>query len=309
MDFDIAQLRALSAAVTEGTFEAAARTLRVTPSAVSQRIKALESSVGSVLVQRTKPVRVTESGQAVLRLARQVGVLAADAERELHGGGGSGERPVDVPIAVNADSLATWILPALAGLPRGIGFDIRLDDQDHTTALLRSGTVMAAVTAVATPIQGCTSTLLGTMRYRARCTRAFAEEWFVGGATPGALGAAPVVVFDRKDDLQDAYLRSRDAPSPPRHYVPSSADFVRAVTLGLGWGMIPDLQRAPDDDLVEMDDSPGATMDVPLYWQQWQLRSPTLDAVAAAVRDAAAEHLRGDGRRQGSAASPTLERS
>jgi LysR family transcriptional regulator (chromosome initiation inhibitor) len=292
MDFDLAQLRALSAAVTEGTFEAAARSLRVTPSAVSQRIKALESAVGSVLVQRTKPVRVTESGEAVLRLARQVGVLAADAERQLHGGVGTGGRPVDVPIAVNADSLATWILPALAGLPRGMAFDIRLDDQDHTTTLLRSGTVMAAVTAVATPIQGCTSSLLGTMRYRARCTRAFAREWFAGGATAEALGIAPVVVFDRKDDLQDAYLRSRGVASPPRHYVPSSADFVRAVTLGLGWGMIPDLQRAPGDDLVEVDDAAGATVDVPLYWQQWQLRSTTLDTVAGAVRGGAEKHLR-----------------
>jgi LysR family transcriptional regulator (chromosome initiation inhibitor) len=292
MDFDLAQLRALGAVVAEGTFEAAARSLSVTPSAVSQRIKALESSVGSVLLQRTKPVRATDSGRAVLRLARQVGMLAADTERELHAGDPDANRAVDVPIAVNADSLATWILPALAALPRGMGFDIRLDDQDHTTALLRSGTVMAAVTAVAAPIQGCSSTLLGTMRYRARCTRSFAEEWFAGGATPERLGEAPAVVFDRKDDLQDAYLRSRGARPSPRHYVPSSADFVRAVRLGLGWGMIPDLQRERGDDLVDMDDSPAATIDLPLYWQQWQLRSPTLDAVAGAVRGAAEAHLR-----------------
>jgi LysR family transcriptional regulator (chromosome initiation inhibitor) len=292
MDFDLAQLRALSAVVTEGTFEAAARSLDVTPSAISQRIKALESSVGSVLVQRTKPVSVTEPGQAVLRLARQVGVLAADAERELLGREAGAPRSVDVPVAVNADSLATWMLPALAGLPRGMSFDIHLDDQDHTTALLRSGSVMAAVTAVATPIQGCTSTRLGTMRYRARCSRAFAEEWFGDGATPAALAAAPAVVFDRKDDLQDAYLRSRGVSGSPRHHVPASADFVRAVALGLGWGMIPDLQHVADDGLVEMDDAPRAVADLPLYWQQWQLRSPTLDTVAAAVRAAADAHLR-----------------
>jgi LysR family transcriptional regulator (chromosome initiation inhibitor) len=294
MDFDLAQLRALGAAVSEGSFEAAARALNVTPSAISQRIKALETAVGRVLVQRTKPVRVTDSGQAVLRLAREVEVLAADAERELNGGDSGERRPVEVPVAVNADSLATWILPALAGLPRGMSFDIRLDDQDHTTALLRSGTVMAAVTAIAAPIQGCTSTLLGTMRYRARCTAAFAAEWFADGATSRALGTAPVVVFDRKDDLQDAYLRSRrgPTPTPPRHHVPSSTDFARAVRLGLGWGMIPDLQREAGDDLVAMDDAPGATIDLPLYWQQWQLRSPTLDAVATAVRAAADAHLR-----------------
>ena len=52
---DFEQLRALHAAVDEGTFEAAARKLHITPSAVSQRIKGLETSVGRILVQRTKP--------------------------------------------------------------------------------------------------------------------------------------------------------------------------------------------------------------------------------------------------------------
>ena len=287
MDFDLAQLRALSATVAEGSFEAAARALHVTPSAVSQRIKALESAVGSVLVQRTKPVVVTASGQAVLRLARQIDVLAADAQRGL---GDAGDRPVGIPIAVNADSLATWILPALAGLTEAPSFDIHLDDQEHTTTLLRSGTVMAAITAVAKPIQGCTSTLLGTMRYRPRCSARFAETWFADGIDRDALDRAPVVVFDRKDELQDAYLRraARPRPNPPRHYVPSSGDFVRAVELGLGWGNVPDLQDTPG--MVVFD--PGFVVDVPLYWQQWQLRSPSLEKVAAAVHAAATEHLR-----------------
>ena len=291
MDFDLAQLRALNATVAEGSFEAAARELHVTPSAVSQRIKALESAVGAVLVQRIKPVRVTESGQAVLRLARQIEILAADAQLEL-GDSSDGGRPASIPVAVNADSLATWMLPALAALPAGPAFDIHVDDQEHTAALLRSGTVMAAVTATARPIQGCTSTLLGTMRYRPRCSPAFADRWFADGPTPAALGLAPVIVFDRKDDLQDAYLRraGRPVPDPPRHYVPSSADFVRAVELGLGWGNVPDLQDGAG--LVVFDPAPAAVVDVPLYWQQWQLQSPTLDRVAAAVRDAAAATLR-----------------
>jgi LysR family transcriptional regulator (chromosome initiation inhibitor) len=289
MEFDLAQLRALSVTVTEGTFEAAARRLHVTPSAISQRIKALESAVGSVLLQRTKPVAVTESGQAVLRLARQIEILTADAHRELGDEGDAG--PVSVPIAVNADSLATWILPALAAIPDGTVFDLHLDDQDHTTALLRSGAVMAAVTAVAQPIQGCTSEPLGTMRYRARCTRAFAERWFPDGATAEALGSAPVVVFDRKDDLQDAFLRRAGRRiDPARQFVPASADFVRAIELGLGWGMVPDLQSG--DALVELSTRTDSTTDVALYWQQWQLKSPTLDLVATAIRQAAATQLR-----------------
>jgi LysR family transcriptional regulator (chromosome initiation inhibitor) len=123
-------------------------------------------------------------------------------------------------------------------------------------------------------------------------TAAFARQWFPDGVSPAALSAAPVVVFDRRDDLQHAYLRRRGAASPPAHYVPSSADYLRAVRLGFGWGTLPDLQLAGAQDggeLVELD--PDGAADVVLYWQQWRLHSPALDRVAEAIQDAARAQL------------------
>lgn len=293
MDLDLAQLRTLSAVVAEGTFESAARALHVTPSAISQRLKALETAAGRVLLVRSKPVRVTESGQALLRLARQVEVLVADTALELGTEDAYG-RPVVLPIAVNADSLATWALGALAPLAGSVCFDVHREDQDHTSELLREGTVMAAVTTEADPVPGCGSTRLGSMRYRPMAAPAYAAAWFPHGVSPQALAEAPVVVFDRKDDLQHRYLRrrARGPVDPPTHHLPSSADFLTAVRLGLGWGMLPDLQSGPDERagrLVDLD-ARGAT-DVVLHWQQWRLRSPSLDRVAAAVLDAARSHL------------------
>ena len=285
MDLDLAQLRALDATVTAGTLDAAARALHVTPSAISQRLKALEAATGRVLLVRSKPVQVTESGQAVLRLARQVALLAADAARELTGSG-----LVTLPIALNADSMATWVLPALAPLAGEVVFDLHREDQGHTAALLREGRVMAAVTADAVPVPGCTVTRLGSMRYRPMATAAVADRWFADGVTADALAAAPVVVFDRKDDLQHGYLRHRgvDAARPPVHHVPASADYVTAIRLGFGWGMVP-AQQEPPGELVELD--PDGAVDVVLYWQQWRLRSATLDRVAEAVLAAARRQL------------------
>jgi LysR family transcriptional regulator, chromosome initiation inhibitor len=291
MELDLAQLRALQVAVSEGSLDAAARTLHVTPSAVSQRLRALESATGRVLLVRSRPVRATPSGEAVLRLARQVELLTADTVRELGDPEerADGDRPVALPIAVNADSLATWVLPALAPLAGSCAFDLHREDQEHTGALLRDGTVMAAVTAEPDPVPGCAVTRLGGMRYRPMATAGFRTRWFPDGVTTPALASAPVVVFDRRDDLQHAWLRGRaEQPvEPPQHFVPSSADYVSAVRLGLGWGMVPDLQRSPADDghLVELD--PAGSVDVVLYWQQWRLRSPSLDRVAAAVVAAA----------------------
>jgi len=290
LDIDLAQLEALGAAVAEGTFDAAARRLHVTPSAISQRVKALETSVGRVLLTRSKPVTPTPSGQVLLRLARQIHTATAEVARELGDGDAAGAAVV--ALAVNADSLATWLLPAFAALRTTVVFDLQRDDQDRTTDLLRQGAVMAAVTSMAEAVPGCSAERLGKMRYQPVASKEFTETWFGGGVTVAALSRSPLVVFDRQDRLQDAYLRrrARRPLNPPRHYIPGSDAFVAAVRLGLGWGMVPDLQRGPGDGLVDLDAQGG--VDVSLYWQQWRLRSPTLERVAAEVRRAAASALR-----------------
>lgn len=291
MDLPLDQLRALAAVVRQGTFEAAAAALSITPSAVSQRIKNLEQAAGRVLVERSKPVRVTSSGATVLRLARQVDLAFADAARELGEGPSAG--PVEMPIVVSADSFTTWVLAALAGIPdlaERLVLRIHREDEHHSTDLLRNGTVMGAVTAVGEPVQGCSVTPLGRMRYRPRAHPALAARWFPDGFTAAACERAPMVVFDEKDRMQDDFVEAVHgamAPSMPRHRIPSSADFADAVRLGLGWGMLPDLQA--DDSTVVLHPMPH---DVPLYWQQWKLRTPLLDEVARAVATAAVTALR-----------------
>lgn len=288
-DLQLDHLATLVAVVEEGTFEAASQRLHVTASAVSQRIKAMEQSAGQVLVQRSNPVTVTDAGARLLRYAQQLQLLRHDLDASL----GAASTP-SLAVAVNADSLATWLLPALATAQEatGVVFDIYREDQEHTASLLRAGTVMAAVTAEKRPVQGCNSTPLGVMRYRAVATPAFRDRWLDGDLA--SLDEAPMVDFDRKDDLQQQFLHGvlGRAPRSPRHFVPTSHDFARAVELGMGWGMLPDQQSAAPmarGTLVEL--SPGSSHDVMLYWQRWNLTSPLLDNVSRVVLDAAAEAL------------------
>ena len=293
-DLPLDQVRTLLAAVDEGTFDAAAAALHVTPSAVSQRVKALEQRTGSVLVTRTKPVRLTESGQVVVRFARRLAALEQEARAELDMNGGG--EPVRVSIAVNADSLATWFLSALVGVPDDppVCFDLHREDQDHTAALLREGRVMAAVTSSAVPVQGCSVRPLGHLRYLALASPEFAARWLAGSLMDDLM-RAPVVVFDRRDDLQDAFVRALggERARGPRHHVPASDVFVRAVEAGLGWGMAPEEQAVPlvrSGVVVSL--APSRPVLVPLYWQQWKLDLPALSTVASAVIATAASSLR-----------------
>jgi LysR family transcriptional regulator (chromosome initiation inhibitor) len=290
------QVRTLLAVVDEGTFDAAAAALHVTPSAVSQRVKALEQRTGRVLLVRTKPVRPTESGEVVVRFARQLARLERDARAEL-GMSGAGE-PTRVSVAVNADSLSTWFLGALTRVPKEppLCFELRREDETRTAALLREGLVMAAVTSSPDAVAGCSVRALGRMRYVAAASPDFADR-HLGRPLPQALAVAPVVVFDRSDDLQDAFVRGlrggRGGASQVRQHIPTSEGFVEAVTAGLGWGLVPEVQAEPllrTGRLVPL--APERTLDVPLYWQQWKLNSPALASVAEAVVATAAEALR-----------------
>jgi LysR family transcriptional regulator (chromosome initiation inhibitor) len=276
----------VAAVVDEGTLDAAARRLHITPSAVSQRIKTLEEQLGRVVLVRSKPARLTEAGTAVVRMARQMALVEHDTLAELGGAADDGVT-ITVPLAVNADSLATWFLEPLARLAERhpVVFDLHRDDQDFTAALLEAGTVMGAVTSRSTPVAGCRVSELGAMRYEAVATPAFRERWLPDPGAPAALAQAPLVDFDRRDDLQTRWLEESgsDPAVAPRHRVPASNDFAAAVRLGLGWGLLPRFQTQDALDAGNLVLLGGPPIDVPLFWQQWNLRSPLLGAIADAI--------------------------
>jgi LysR family transcriptional regulator, chromosome initiation inhibitor len=264
---DFAQLATFQAVVESGSFEAAARELHITPSAVSQRIKALERSVGQVLVRRAKPCVATPAGEALVRFAGQVALL----EREALGQARDRTR---VSIVVNADSLHTWFLPALAAVP-GPHYELHTDDEHYTADLLRSGTAMAAVTADDVAVQGCRIERLGAMRYLA----------------VGRPGDTTAILYNRKDHLQHRFVGNEEIG--PVHYVPSASAFIEAIRLGLGWGLVPEWIAREDIAAGRyVDLHPGRSLDVPLHWQYWRIGSEVLEELTAAVKAAAAPYLK-----------------
>ena len=300
MTLDYAQLAALAAVVGEGSFERAAQRLHVTPSAVSQRIRQLEERIGAVLVQRGTPCSATPAGLPLLRHAERVALLEADLAASLPGlqrERGAAAARSTLRVAVNADSLATWLVPVLARFALAhpqVQLDLVLEDQDHAGELLRRGEVLAAVSSDRAPVQGCNSHPLGALRYVACASPAFVKRWFVQGVDAAALAAAPCLVFNRKDALQARWLQritgraGRRLLQPPCHWLPSSQAFVDAARAGLGWGMNPLPLAQPHlaaRRLVEL--IPDRAIDVPLHWQASRLALPALEALTGCVLAAA----------------------
>lgn len=289
---DYAHLSALAAVVRTGSFERAAQHLNVTPSAVSQRIKLLEERFGTVLVIRGQPCTATDVGRRLCQHVGQVALLETALRRSLPGLEAESQ-PATLRIAVNADSLATWFIPAMART-EGYLFDLVLDDQDHSSEWLRRGEVVAAVTGHGTPIQGCDCIPLGALRYVATASPGYRARWFADGFDETAAARAPCLIFNQKDRLQTEWLRQVLGADihPPLHWLPSSQAFVDAALAGIGWGMNPEVlvsDHLRSGRLVAL--RPDRPLDVRLFWQQSRIVSPVLGDVTRAVVDQARSML------------------
>lgn len=293
---DYALLEALAAVLREGTFERAARALNITPSAVSQRVRLLEERMGQVLVVRSNPASATPAGLALCRHVEQVGLLEHALLADLPALAQGVQGRVTLPIAVNADSLATWFVAAAAEVAETLPLllDLSLDDQEHTAERLRSGEVVAAVTALAEPVAGCRSVPLGRMRYLATASPAYFQRHFAGGVDATTLATAPCLTFSRRDRLQGLWITQclgGEVPVPT-HWLPSSQAFVDASLAGLGWGMNPEplvRDALASGALVEL--MPRQPLHVALYWQHRRRTLPVLEALTRAVQSAAAAKL------------------
>jgi LysR family transcriptional regulator (chromosome initiation inhibitor) len=291
MQFDAPHLSALAAVLRRGSFESAAADLSVTPSAVSQRIKALEDRVGTSLINRGSPCTGTKAGLRLAKHAEDVGLLEVQLSRDLALGDGAGLARLRV--AVNADSLATWFVAAMAAVP-DVLFDLVIDDQDHSADWLKRGEVSAAVTVSGKPVTGCDATSLGSLRYIATASPDFMRKWFPDGVSIAALQQAPCLTFNAKDALQQSWITENFGQrlSPPSHFLSSTQAFVEAARAGMGWGMNPEpliREHLRQGRLLPL--QANAALDVPLTWQVSRIMAPALAPVTEAVRNAAVEGL------------------
>lgn len=292
---DYPALNALATVLRHGSFETAAQILRVTPSAISQRIKGLEDRYGCPLVVRGSPCVGTDIGKRLARHVEDVGLLESALGHETHPNTGphDAQKRRHVRIAVNADSLATWLVEALAQTDTFL-FDLEIDDQDHAADWLKRGEVAAALSSHPGPVTGCDTYALGALRYRAVASPEFIEKHFPDGITHMALSQAPAMIFSTKDRLQDAWVDQAvgEKLALPHHRLPSTQAFVDGAIAGLGWGLNPELllQNALTSGAVH-ELIPNMPLDTPLYWQVSRAVKAPLAELTKAVRAAAKVHL------------------
>ncbi len=291
------QLETFATVAEQQSFERAAVVLNITRGAVSQRIKALEESLATVLLVREKPIAPTPAGEILLRHVKVLRILEGSALQELMPSHKE-NKPIPLAIAVNADSLATWFPDVLKALlvTRRVALEIVTDDQDHTSERLSRGEVIGCISTDAKPATGFLAESLGAMEYRCYAAPAFAAEFFPAGLTVPSVLSAPAVLFNRKDSLHKDFLIRRFGLSIDhyaKHYLPSPIALVDGIAMGAGYGLVPSSQA---DSLVNegrlVDIAPSEPMGVDLYWHHWGLEPPLAQDIANLIIDIARGHLK-----------------
>ncbi len=294
MNLDPKQTEAFRAVIKTGSFEQAALRLHLTPPAISQRVRALESALGNALVVRSRPCRPTEIGQRLLQYLKRASMLEADLLADL---AERSDAPLVVVAALNADSLGTWFFPALAEvlIRERVLLDLIVEDQDHTYNLLETGLAIGCISTEPKPMRGCTASPLGSMRYRLVASAEFRRRHFAQGLNRNAARKAPVVAYTRKDSLTSSFLLRRlglPEGAYPCHYVPGSEPHFSAIRYGLGYGMAPELLAAPALEQGEVVDlAADAPLDVALYWHTWKVQSPRMENLSRQIVEAAPKIL------------------
>lgn len=269
---------AFFAVIETGSFELAAERLCITPSAVTLRVQALEKDLGHILVIRERPCRSTQSGQQLLAYLQHSKLLEHNLLQDLSGKSAESEF-YTLNIATNADALATWLLSTIRSvlIEEKIALQLKVADQTQTHHLLEAGLVSACISTESKSIKGCEVKALGEMTYRLVATADFMARWFKTGLHREALRAAPAVIFNEQDQMHHDIISTHfglNMTQYPHHLIPASASFLEAITLGLGFGMVPEFQihhRLHNGELIDL--YPPASTQVKLYWHYWKKQS------------------------------------
>jgi molybdate transport repressor ModE-like protein len=138
---DVQRLVVLREVARSGSFTRAAAHLRLTPSAVSQQISALERSLGTAVVQRsTRGVELTAAGRVLVETGDAIAAELSQAEREIERlGRAERERMTVATFTSGGQRILPPALSRFTAAHPGVELTVLECDPHESLPLVRSG--------------------------------------------------------------------------------------------------------------------------------------------------------------------------
>lgn len=288
---DYKLIRILDLVIKEQGFEKAAARLDVTQSAVSQRIKQLENEFGELVISRTTPPKPTELGKKLIKLLYHVNLMERDIFDNDYG------NIEIIPISINADSLATWFLPAIKDVLEDAQFRLHIEVDDETLTLnhLISGNVLGAISTQGKPIINGKCDYIGCLDYIFVATPTFAKHYFPDGVTKESLLRAPVISFSSNSDQHHLFLQEYFEITPGNlvsHIVPSSEAYIQLILQHSACCMVPKQQIKEELESQEIINlMPELLQQKKLYWHRYNLESEPIRRLTKAIKENAVSYF------------------
>lgn len=288
---DYSQLEALLGIEEEGTIEGAARALRVSSFAISQRISQLENTIGTVLVERG-PTRTSKAGKILCDHAREVSRLEDQLLASYRNGtflDNHNEPPI-LRIALTEEIINGWfrqVIKDCCDTDSVTSIDVTTCNPDRSIALMQSGDIVAGVSTVKKPVNGFKAFALGHMTYVAVASPRFINAHFSDGITPAALSKAPVLRYCHNDSLAPTWVEQRFAKPPvlPLRKLPDITGALNSVLSGDSWTMVQERVARPlivAGELTEL--IPDTPVNQPIFWHVAIAMLDTMDNLTKSIR-------------------------
>ncbi|MFJ8977701.1 LysR family transcriptional regulator [Streptomyces sp. NPDC102282] len=143
---DVQRLRVLRAVADHGSFSRAAGALRLTPSAVSQHVAALERSLGAQVVTRsTRGVTLTQAGQIMVGAAESVAAELEQAKQQVELLSTGRVQLTVATFTSGGRHLLPGALPRLTAAHPSTVLHVREGEPEDTLPLVRQGAVDLAL--------------------------------------------------------------------------------------------------------------------------------------------------------------------
>ena len=285
------QLEALGAVIEHGGFDKAADALGLTQSAVTQRVKHLETHFGKPLLVRSNPPVLTDAGLPLYAHFKKMRLLEEDLKMDM----GEGIAGTPLSLGVNASTLGSWFLPALGHIMKLTLVDLHVGEAKVVHELLQLGNLAGCISIRSKPSRGCSVRYLGKLVLRCIATKEFKQRHFPQGIGVKEMKSAPAILFHPESQMMRMYQKNVMGIMPfdvPTHIVPSQHEYLQMISNGVAYGFLPEPlfhQFQADKGLIDL--SPLAPVVIPQYWHRWGIESDLLGMVTRTILEEARVNL------------------
>jgi len=290
---DYKLLQSLDAIIAEQSFDGASKRLNITQSAISQRIKQLEEQCTQPVLVRGTPLKVTDLGAKLLNHYQQVIQLETDLLVDINPE--KSLAPVTIAIALNADSIASWFIPAIADVLKihNIELDLHVINESISHELIKDGKAFAAISDKPTGSPKTKVTPIGNIVYKLCAHPSFRDKHFPNGLNADSLSSAPGINYDHMDNMHYNYIEQHFGLTKgeyPCHRVRSAEGLLNLALNGVAYSLFPEpqiKQYLASGELIDI--APKLHLSQPLFWHSWILEQ--------GLRKVISEHVINWGRR------------